>query len=66
VAVTIPQEALARIEARLQSLRPGEQAEIVLGILAFRHKGGKLDVRTRLDLDERYNSCVQLPISLDP
>lgn len=60
--MTLPPEALARVERRLADLQPGEGAEIVIKIDAFRHKNGTLKVTADLDLSERYSHSVQLSL----
>jgi hypothetical protein len=47
--LTIPAEALARIEARLQSLRPGKGHKLAVQVNAYKHPDGTLSVDVYVD-----------------
>lgn len=61
----IPPEALARVEARLLALCPGEGAHIEIVLDAVRSKDGTLRVSAEVDLGEKFALVLQLPLDPD-
>lgn len=64
--MTIPAEALARVDARLRSLKPGEVVKVELTLDAVRHADGKLRVVAHTNLGEKDTLVVQLPLDTPP
>lgn len=65
--MVIPSEALARVDARIRALRPGECARVEVVLDAVRDRGGKVThvavvVRELREKGERFELTLREPV----